>query len=93
MKKNFVIEYFDVVLFMKQKQRRKKRKQRDKKQGSKRKQKRKTGRKKERKEEERDRGREIETGGGPKKAKDKQRKTLKNKQKMPFSKGKQGLFY
>ena len=27
---NFVIEYFDVVLFMKQKQRRKKRKQRDK---------------------------------------------------------------
>ena len=30
MKENFVIEYFDVVLFMKQKQRRKKRKERDK---------------------------------------------------------------
>ena len=30
MKENFVIEYFDVVLFMRQKQRRKKRKERDK---------------------------------------------------------------
>ena len=30
MKENFVIEYLDVVLFMKQKQRRKKRKERDK---------------------------------------------------------------
>ena len=30
MKENLVIEYFDVVLFMKQKQRRKKRKERDK---------------------------------------------------------------
>ena len=30
MNKNFVIEYFDVVLFMKQKQRRKKRKKRQK---------------------------------------------------------------
>ena len=30
MKENFVIEYFDVVLFMKQKQRRRKRKERDK---------------------------------------------------------------
>ena len=30
MKGNFAIEYFDVVLFMKQKQRRKKRKERDK---------------------------------------------------------------
>ena len=30
MKKSFVIEYFDVVPFMKQKQRRKKRKERDK---------------------------------------------------------------
>ena len=30
MKENFAIEYFDVVLFMRQKQRRKKRKERDK---------------------------------------------------------------
>ena len=89
MKENFVIEYFDVVLFLKQKQRRKKRKERDKKQGSKRKQKRKTGRKEKKgQEEERDRERKIEQGGGQKKAKEKQRQTVKNNQKMPFSRGK-----
>ena len=83
MKKNVVIEYFDVLLHeIKAKKKEKKRKRQ--KQGSKRKQKRKTGRKKERKEEERDREREIEKGGRPKKAKEKQRETLKNKQKCPF---------
>ena len=35
MKENFVIEYFDVVLFMKQKQRRKKRKKKHKNQEAK----------------------------------------------------------
>ena len=38
MKQNFVIEYFDVVLFMKQKQRRNKKKERDKNKEPKRKQ-------------------------------------------------------
>ena len=86
MKKNFVIEYVDVVLFMKQKQRRKKRKERDKNKEVK--ESKKKDRKEERKEEERDRERAIEKGGGHKKAKEKQRETLKNKQKIPFSRGK-----
>ena len=60
------IEYFDVVLFMKQKQRRKERKERDKNQETKREQKRKTRRKKETKEQERDREREIEQGASQK---------------------------
>ena len=64
-KKN-AIEYFDVVLFMKQKQRRKERKDRDKNQETKREQKRKTRRTKETKEQERDREREIEQWAGQK---------------------------
>ena len=70
MKTNFVIEYFDVVLSTKQKQRRNKKKERQK-QGTKRKQKRKTRRKKEKKiererERERERDRESEKEGGRK---------------------------
>ena len=60
------IEYFDVVLFMKQKQRRKEMKERDKNQVTKREQKRKTRRKKETKEQERDRERQIEQGASQK---------------------------
>ena len=55
MKKNFVIGYFDVVLFMKQKAKKKEKERKRQKQGSKIKQKRKTGRKKERKKKERQR--------------------------------------
>ena len=59
--------------------------------GTKRKQKSKTRRKKQGQEQERDREREIEKGGGQK-AKEKQRETLKNKQKMPLSRGKNTVF-
>ena len=54
------------------------------KQENKRKQKRKTRRKEERKEKERDRERKSEKGGGHKKAMEKERETMKNKQKSPF---------
>ena len=91
-KENFVVEYFDVVLFMKQKQRRKKRKERDKnKEAKESKKERQEGREKGQ-EEERDRERTIQKGR-PKKAKEKQRETLKNKQKCPFLGGKQGFLY
>ena len=61
--KKVAIECFDVVPFMKQKQRRKTSRE---KQGLKRKQKGKTRRKKQRKEQEIDRESEIEKGGGQK---------------------------
>ena len=64
MKKNFVIEYFDVVLFMKQKQRRKKKGKRDK--NKKQKESKKKDKKEKRKEKERDRERGSEKGGGQK---------------------------
>ena len=86
-----IIECFDVVLFMKQKQRNKATERKRQKQGNKRKQTRKKRRKEERKEQERDRERESEKGGG-KKAEEKQRETLKIKQKCPFLGGKQ-VFY
>ena len=86
MKRNFVIEYFDVVLFMNKSKEERKGKKETKTRKQK-KAKRKDG-KEERNEEERDRERAIEKGGGPKKAKEKQRETIKNKQKMPFSRGK-----
>ena len=85
------IEYFDVVLFMKQKQRRKERKERDKNQETKREQKRKTRRKKETKEQERDREREIEQGASQKgwgRKREKHRKLTKN----AFFRGKTGFF-
>ena len=84
MKKHFAIQYFDVVPFMKQKQRRQKNKERDKNKEPKESQKRTTRRKNERKEQERDRERETDKGGRPKRAKEKQRETFKNKQKCPF---------
>ena len=56
--KQIAIEYFDVVSFQEQNQRRQKKKEREKKEGTKRKQKRKTRRKKERKEQEKERERE-----------------------------------
>ena len=64
--KKIAIEYFDVVLFMKQKQRRKEIKERDKNQVTKREQKRKTRREKETKEQEREGEREIEQGASQK---------------------------
>ena len=93
MKKNFLIEYFDVVLFKKQKHRRKKKEKRDQKQETKRKQKRKTRRKEERKEKQRDRERESEKGGGEKRLGEKERETLRKKQEMPFLGGKLFFFY
>ena len=83
MKKSFVIEYSDVVLFMKQKQRRKKRKERDKTR------KQKKANKKDRKErkgqeEERDREREIEKGGAPKKLRRNKGRHSKINKKSPF---------
>ena len=88
-RKKIAIEYFDVVLFMNQKQRRKERKERD--QETKREQKRKTRRKKETKEQERDWEREIEQGAGQKgwgRKKEKHRKLTKN----AFFRGKTGFF-
>ena len=84
MKENFVIEYFDVVLFMKQKQRRKKRKQRDKhKEAKESKKERQEGRKKGQ-EEERDRERKIQKGGGPKKLRRNKGRHSKINKKCPF---------
>ena len=99
MKENFVIEYFDVVLFMKQKQRRKKRKERDKNKEAKykakkkdRKEERQKRRKDRERERERQRKRNLKNEGGQKKLREKQRETLKNKQIMPFSRGKNKVF-
>ena len=91
-RKQIAIEYFDVVLFVKQKQRRNNRKKRQK-QGSKRKQKRKTRRKKERKEEERDREREIEKGGSKKRLRRNKGGDSKITKKCPFLGGKQVFFF
>ena len=92
MKTKLAILYFYVVPFMKHKQRRKKKKEKRQKQGTKRKQKRKD-KKEERKKrrKERDRERETEKEGGPKKAKGERKRNTGNKQKMPFSGGKQGF--
>ena len=92
MKENFVIEYSDVVLFMKQKQRRKKRKERDKTRKQK-KAKRKDRKEREKaQEEERDREREIEKGGAPKKLRRNKGRHSKINKKCPFLGGKQGFF-
>ena len=64
MKNNFVIEYFDVVPFMKQKQRRTKRKERDKnKEPKESKKERQEGRKKDKRETEKDKTRNLKGGG------------------------------
>ena len=90
MKENFVIEYFDVVLFMKQKQRRKKR-QKNKNQEAKQKQKRKTRRKKDRKKKRETEKEKVKKGGGQKRLRENKGRQAKNKHKMPFSRGKQGF--
>ena len=92
MKENFVIAYFDVVLLMKQKQRRKKRKDREKnKEAKESKKERQEGKEKRTRRRERQRKKNWKRGR-PKKTKEKQRETLKNKQKMPFSRGKTRFF-
>ena len=84
MKKHFAIESFNVVPFMKQKQEERKEKKERKTRNENKAKKRQEGKTKEYKKRERDREREIQEGGGQKTAKEKQRETLKNKQKMPF---------
>ena len=91
MNKNFVIEYFDVVLFHETKAKKKEKGKRRQKQETKRKQERKTRRKEERKEKDRDRERESEKGGGQKRLGRKKGKHLKINKKCPFSGGKQGF--
>ena len=86
------IEYFDVVPFMKEKQRRKKTKERDKnKEPKESKKERQEGRNKEKKKE-RDKERETEKEGGQKRLREKERETLKINKKLPFLGGKQGFF-
>ena len=92
--KKLVIGYFDVDTCMKQKQRGKKGKERDKNKEPKERQ---EGRKKEnnKRERERERVRQRKINwkrGRPKKAKEQQRETLKNKQKMPFLRGGKQVF-
>ena len=84
MKENFVIEYFDVVLFMKQKQRRKKRKERDKTRKQKKAKKRNRKERKKGQEEERDRERKIQKGGCPKKLRRNKGRHSKINKKCPF---------
>ena len=92
MKKKLAIEFFDVVPFMKEKQRRKKKKERDKnKEPKDSKKQRQEGRKKEKKKKERQWKRNTKRGR-PKKAKGERKRNTENKQKMPFSRGKQGFF-
>ena len=94
MKENFVIEYFDVVLFMKQKQRRKKRKERDKnKEAKESKKERQEGKEKRTRRRERARERKIEKGGGPKKLRRNKGRHSKINKKCPSLGGKQGFFF
>ena len=89
MKQNLVIKYFDFALFMKQKQIRKKQKERDKKKEPKESKKIKTRRKEEEKNK-RGTDKEKVKKGEVKEAKEKQRETLKIKQKCPLG-GKRGF--
>ena len=84
MKENFVIEYSDVVLFMKQKQRRKEKERKRQNKEAKQKQRRKTGKKGKKDKKKRETEKEKLKKGEPQKTKEKQRETLKNKQKFPF---------
>ena len=92
MKENFVMEYSDVVLFMKQKQRRKKRKERDKTRKQKKAKKKDRKERKQGQEEERDREREIEKGGAPKKLRINKGRHSKVNKKCPFLGANQGFF-
>ena len=92
MKNKLAIVYFDVVPFMKEKQRRKKNKERDQnKEPKESKKQRQEGRKKEHKKRERQRKRNTKRGR-PKKAKGERKRNTENKQKMPFSRGKTRFF-
>ena len=99
MKKNFAVESFDVVSFHETKAKKTEKKREKKKEPKESKKERQEGRKKENNKRERERARERErererqrkrnwTSGRPKKAQEKQRETLKNKQKMPLLGGK-----
>ena len=98
MGKHFVVECFGVVPCMEWKQMREKRKERDKnKEPKESKKERQEGRKKEKNKRERERERQrqikrIWKRGRPKKAKEEQMETLKNKQTMPFFRGKNRFF-
>ena len=93
MKDNFVIEYFDVVVVMKQKQRRKKRKERDQnKEANESKKERQEGKEKRTRRRERDRERNIEKGGSPKKLRRNKGRHSKINKKCLFLGGKQGFF-
>ena len=88
MKENFVIEYSDVVLFMKQKQRRKKKERKRQNKEAKESKKERQERKEKGQEEERDREREIEKGGAPKKLRRNKGRRSKINKKCPFLGGK-----
>ena len=90
MKKEIAIESFDVVPFMKEKQRRQK-KNKERKTRNQKKAKKKTRRKNERKEQERDRERETENGGGRKRLRRNKGGDSKIDKKCPFLGGKAGL--
>ena len=93
MKENFGIEEFDVVLFMRQKQRRKKRKERDKnKEAKESKRERQEGKEKRTRRRERQRKKHWKRGRPKKVRRNKGRHSKINK-KMPFSGGKQGFFF
>ena len=92
MKENFVIEYFDVVLIMKQKQRRKKR-QKNKNKSKKLKKTKKKDKKEERKiKREKPRKRKWKKGGGQKRLRDKKGRQAKTNIKCPFLGEKQGFW-
>ena len=90
---NFIIEYFDVVLFMKQKQRRKKRKERDKnKEAKESKKERQEGRKKEKKRE--TEKEQLKKGEAKKRLRRNKGRHSKINKKRPFLGGKnKGFFY
>ena len=88
MKTKCVVEYFDVVPFMKQKAKNKEKERKRQKQGTKKKQKRKTRRTKKSKEQARDREREIEKVGGQKWLRINKGRHSKINKKCPFLVGK-----
>ena len=90
-KKEIAIENVHVVLFMKQKQRRKKNEKETKTRNKKK------AKKKDKKEERKTRERERQRKrnrkrGRPKKVKGERKRNIENKQKMPFSRGKNRFF-
>ena len=92
MKNEIAIKCFDVVPFMKQKQRRTKRKERDKKKEPKESKKDKKEEKKTARERERETEREIEKGGGQKRLRRNKGRDSKIIKKCPFLREKQFLY-